>query len=820
MSLPNEVNPQLLASSASYTIDQSLRFRRSASAYLNRTPASASNRRTWTWSGWVKLGLLDVARQIFGTTGGSTQEALVFSADNQFVVFSDNASQTLLRTAQLFRDPSAWYHIVVAVDTTQATSSNRTKVYVNGVQVTAFEYTQYPSQNFQGTINNNAIHYISTYDGSTWAHDGYLAEVNFIDGSALTPSSFGQADSQTGVWQPKKYAGTYGTNGFYLNFSDNSAVTAAALGKDSSGNGNNWTPNNISLTAGTTYDWMRDSPTVGALASNHCTLNPLNKFSGTTVSAGNMKVTHGSSGDGWCTTGSTMVFPETGKWYAEFFITSRPFSGTVMIGISEANRSFVSQSGDTARFAWGRGYFDNASTFIGPNNATTGSVTNYTTNDTIMLAFDSDNGKVWWGKNGTWYGTGASPDPATGVSAAYTGLTRAAYPMGFVATCEGYSSAVTDANFGQRTFTYTPPSGFKALNTFNLPTPTIGATSATRASKNFDATLYNGNSSTQTINNALGFYPDFNWIKRRNGTSQHVLVDSVRGGTKQLFSSATDAEQTNTNITNGISSNGIALGDSSSGTGDTNISSGTYVLWQWLAGAGSSVTNTSGSITSQVSANPSAGFSVVTYTGTGSSATVGHGLGVAPNIVIFKRRNSGDSWPMYHSSLGAAASIVLNNSNASNGSGGTYYWDGNAPTSSVFSVAYDSAINASGSTYVAYCWSQIAGYSAFGSYTGNGSTDGPFVHTGFEPAFVMTKKSNSSGNWYMSDNKRIISGNGDTGFLYAEQNVTESDYGESGIDFLANGFKIRNTDSSDNGSGDTMIYMAYAETPFKYTLAR
>jgi hypothetical protein len=816
MSLPNEVNLHHLGSTG-YTINQSLRFRASASARLSRTPATTTNRKLWTWSAWVKRGNLatGIDQVLFRAVDGSANFNIVFSTSNRILV--ESGATNLFNTTPVYRDPSAWYHVVVAFDSDNGTEANRCIVYVNGVSQAKISGSV--SSGTQVAVNTANPHYIGASPDDRF-YDGYMAEINFIDGSALTPSSFGQADSQTGVWQPKKYGGSYGTNGFYLNFSDNSAVTAAALGKDSSGNGNNWTPTNFSLTAGSTYDWMRDSPTVGALASNHCTLNALNKFSGSTVRSGGLQVVHGSSGDGWCTTGSTFAFPETGKWYAEFFITSRAFSGTVGIGISEANRSFVSQSGDTARFAWGRVYFDNASTFIGPNNGTTGSVATYTTGDTIGLAFDSDNGKVWWSKNGTWYGTGASPDPATGVSAAYTGLTRAAYPMGFVATCEGYSGSITDANFGQRPFTYTPPTGFKTLNTFNLPTPTIGATSATRASKNFDATLYTGNGSTQTLNNSAGFYPDFNWFKVRSSTGNHVLVDSVRGGTKQLFSSLTDAEQTNTNITNGISSSGIVVGSNVDGTGSTNQNSFTYVLWQWLAGAGSSVNNTSGSITSQVSANPSAGFSIVTYTGTGSSATVGHGLGVAPNIVIFKRRNSGDSWPMYHSSLGAAASIVLNNSNASNGSGGTYYWDGNAPTSSVFSVAYDSAINASGSTYVAYCWSQIAGYSAFGSYTGNGSTDGPFVHTGFEPAFVMTKKSNSSGNWYMSDNKRIISGNGDTGFLYAEQNVTESDYGESGIDFLANGFKIRNTDSSDNGSGDTMIYMAYAETPFKYTLAR
>ena len=277
MSLPNEVNPQLLASSASYTIDQSLRFRSSASAYLNRTPASASNRKTWTWSAWVKRG---TNNDIAATNLFTSYSASSDSGNFQIAMIADTLRvfgwNTVWRnTTQVFRDFSAWYHIVVAVDTTQATANNRIRVYVNGTEVTAFATLNNPSPSDDLAINQAALHRIGAQSDTLAGYwDGYLTEINFIDGQQLTPSSFGQADSQTGVWQPKKYAGTYGTNGFYLPFTDNSGATSTTIGKDFSGNGNNWTPNNISVTAGSTYDSMTDVPTLtSATAANYAVLN-------------------------------------------------------------------------------------------------------------------------------------------------------------------------------------------------------------------------------------------------------------------------------------------------------------------------------------------------------------------------------------------------------------------------------------------------------------------------------------------------------------------------------------------------------------------
>ena len=253
-----------------YQIERSLRFNSADSAYLSRTPASASNRRTWTYSFWVKRAKL--SRQMFLGVYTSGSDVAVIEIESDQISWYDYLTSSYryeIRTTQVLRDPSAWYHIVFAVDTTQATAGNRFKMYVNGSEVTAFGTSNNPTQNTDLAVNAAIGHYIGSIAGSSYV-DAYLTEINFIDGQALTPSSFGETDSITGVWKPKKYAGTYGTNGFYLNFSDNSSNTATTIGKDNSGNGNNWTPNNISVTSGVTYDSMLDVPT--PVSYTHLTL--------------------------------------------------------------------------------------------------------------------------------------------------------------------------------------------------------------------------------------------------------------------------------------------------------------------------------------------------------------------------------------------------------------------------------------------------------------------------------------------------------------------------------------------------------------------
>jgi hypothetical protein len=901
----------LLAGDDGYNLTKSLRFRSSASAYLSRTPASAGNRKTWTWSGWVKRGTLGVQQQVITVANTSSNYYFYvrFLATDVLEVFDYNAGGGTylwqLQTSQVFRDPSAYYHIQITVDTTQATASNRVKIYVNGVQVSAFAIASYPTLNFDTQYNYNGASYICSYLGTTSYLDGYLTEINSIDGQALTPSSFGSTNATTGVWQPAKYNGTYGTNGFYLPFttntlntllstssnisapfggvatnalvadgvyctsntstgatftfilndfgiatqvtryvitnlyftggtstfavqgsSDNStwitfaslSVTGSAqsfsgsvngnfrywrlaptafgtngqanvdqcvfyqdgIGLDFSSNGNNWTPNNISLTTGSTYDSMTDVPTLTSVTTaNYCVLNPLLGDALDLPKDGNLKV--GGTANNYSV--GTIAFPTTGKFYAEATVTTYS-SGQVQIGICPANATSTLGSDATA-------YFQNGTTT--KNNVASTTLASYTQGDVIGIAVDVDNSTVQFYKNNS-------------AQTALTGVLRITTASFF--TYMSISSSVVNYNFGQQPFTYTPPSGYVALNTYNLPTSTI-----VKGNTVMDATTFTGTGASQSVVNTAAFKPDLVWAKSRGSAQDNWLADSNRGANNILYSNLTNAETVGGGVISSFNSNGF-------GVTSAFTNAVAYVGWQWQAGQGSSSSNTDGTITSTVSKNATAGFSVVTYTGTGANATIGHGLGVAPKMIIVKIRNTGGAnWYVYHASNGATPQnncLFLDSTSASQAV--PTAWNNTAPTSSVFSIGTSSAVNLSTYNYVAYCWSEVAGYSQFGSYTGNGSTDGPFVYTGFRPRFVLIKNASSgTDSWSIRDSSRNAF-NAVVNPLYP--NLSNAEGTDTAIDFTSNGFKIRGTSGGENGSGQTMIYMAFAENPFKNALAR
>jgi len=437
-------NPLLLGDEGGYNLTRSLRFRSSASAYLNRTFGTPTSGTTWTWSGWVKRGIL--------TNGTGTAQQL-FSAGSATAFFRFSSTDTLLsgwtgasnlETTAVYRDPAAWYHIMLVVDTTQATAANRVKYYVNGVQVTAFATTDYPTQNSSTTINSAVAHNIAAYTSSTQFFDGYLAEVNFIDGQALTPSSFGSF-SIYNQWLPKKYAGTYGTNGFYLPFTNN--ASAATLGNDFSGNGNTWTTNNISVTAGSTYDSMTDVPTLtSATAANYAVMNPLDLTGVSSVANGNLQVNISGSSSA-AIRGSIAVI--SGKWYWEATAGSFVTANTFMVGVANSNVAITAASWITAN-AWSY-YGSNGEKYNAGTSSAYGAT--YTTGDVIGIALDMDNGTLTFYKNGTSQGQ------------AFSGLTGKSL-MPTMGT--GLYALTFNFNFGQQPFVYTPPSGFVALNTFNL----------------------------------------------------------------------------------------------------------------------------------------------------------------------------------------------------------------------------------------------------------------------------------------------------------------------------------------------------------------
>jgi hypothetical protein len=1144
-----------------YQISRSLRFNSADSAYLNRTPGSAGNRRTWTWAGWMKLSATGIQRVLNASSGGA-DDFIAFANDTLRFQITNSGGTPVgnLITTQVFRDYSSWYHIVVTLDTTQSTSSDRIKMYANGVQITSFSTATYPTQNTDALALNTAVaHYLSSVGGTIRYLNGYLADIHFIDGQALDPSSFGEFDDN-GVWQPKAYEGTYGgvsvsaatgalpifnttgdyglvkgtgartdanasslslcvpmgtsaglsltdeqptgrtsssstltntsvtnstavskfyggsasfngtssklattatsdflfgtgdftvegwfyqtasnsypsaleignhilttgilfitssggnaciysggffgvapvqlnawnhiawtrtggvlkiyvngvlassvaftnnltdtsngvtigtthsttptgyyyqgyiqdfrvykglakytsnfsvvtpSNGFHLPFSDNS--TAAALGTDTSGDGNDWTVNNITPSDGTTYstgwaldsgsswigagpslsfngllgnntvqtringgatwtapspiafsslriwgfkagansffvngndvssqvvtgtvgteqwnpiagissplstiritgdisntsgigavevdglilidgasgDSLVDSPTNygtdtgagGQVRGNYATLNPLDKESTITLSNGNLDVSTTSGNWQGCKGAFGM---QSGKWYWEYTATSGLYHIVSIVKPETPLGGYLVQNAT----AWGYQYTADKIN----NNVPAAYGASWGQGDTIGIALNLDAGTLVFYKNGVSQGT------------AYSGLPAGPYVPGLGL----YPSSGGTFNFGQRPFAYTAPSGFKALCTTNLPEPTIADGSTA-----MDVALYTGNGSTQTIS-GLNFSPDLVWIKERSGSRFHALCDSVRGDGILLYSNSTFGEQDIGSTVVDLTSDGFNLGFNGGFTSVShNWNAVTHAAWCWDAGS-STASNPDGSIPSQVRANASAGFSVVTYTGTGSSATVGHGLGVAPAMIITKGRTNTAAWLVYHQAIGATNFVQLNTTIASTAS--ITAWNNTAPSSTVFSIGTSAAGNTSGVNNVAYCFAPVAGYSSFGSYTGNGSADGPFVYTGFRPRWVMIKWVTGANAWIIVDTARD-SFNVQKLNLNPNDSDVENTAGTGGwFDGLSNGFKIRNgTDNVINASGGTYIYAAFAEHPFQYARAR
>ena len=787
-----------------FPISNSLRFEDGDSALLSRTPSSASNRDTWTWSAWVKRGNIGAAKGLFaapeGTSGNTAYLDIIFTAADELAVSS---YATLYRkTNRLFRDPSAWYHLVVAVDTTDGTADDRIKIYVNGVQETSFVTNNAKTQNEDTGINSAVVHEIG--DGGNH-FDGYMAEVNFVDGSQLTPSSF--AETKNDIWIPKDTSGlTFGTNGFRLQFKQTGTGTASSttIGADTSGNDNHWTSTNLVAS-----DVVPDSPT-----NNFATLNVLDTGgSNATYSQGNLKIVTNTGSNSQAV--STIPIPSTGKYYWEVHITAT--SGTISdnsrIGIQVG--SAVTPSLDVRYKSDGNKSVDNSGSGYGAS---------YAANDIISIAVDGDSNTVTFYKNGASQGAISYTMGETylPIITEASGTINITYGTNFgqdssfagVATAQGNA----DAN-GIGDFYYAPPSGFLALCTANLPDPVAAVDPAKGGSPQdyFNTVLWTGNGGTQSIT-GVGFQPDWVWIKDRSEVDHHVLTDSIRGVTKSLFSNLTNAEVVSAQDLTSFGADGFTVG-----TNDrVNGSSDTHVAWNWKAGTSFSNDASStgvGSIDSSGSVNTDVGFSIISYTGTGSAGTVAHGLGVAPEMYIVKRRDAdGHSWPVYTSTLGATKQLRLSGTNAEITAAGITIWNNTEPTSSVFSVGTNTDSNASSGTYIAYCFASVDGYSKTGSYTANSNADGPFVYTGFRPAWLLIKKTDGSASWWLVDSTRNPF-NVTNKYLLPDASTEESagsDY--TTADFVSNGFKIRNTSTAFNSG--THIYMAFAEQPFKYANAR
>ena len=804
-------SPSGAASFYDETIDQSLRFDGSSSQ-LNITPSSTGNRKTFTTSLWVKRSKISSTMEFH--TGGSNAH------NNQSTQFGINSSDQLqfydalagitnyayVRSNNLLRDTTNWYHIVLAVDTTQATASDRVKLYLNGSEVTYVSSPTYPSQNHDTVRNNSgtvtrigrfpnvAVNYFS----------GYIAEFNHIDGTALTPSSFGE--TKNGVWIPKAISGlTYGTNGFRLTFADSSDIGNNANSSDGT--------NDYSVSGLAATDVVPDSPT-----NNFSTFNNLHVDTDDkpTYSEGNMRMDATSAS--WHNAASTF-WMSSGKWYSEFRLSNIGDGCLIGIGKAPSTNTYVGTDAN------GYGYLA-ANGYVYHSNSQTQYGSSFTSGDIIGVALDMDNGNLYFYKNGTIQNSGTAVNSSSLVgehwfvgcsSAGTAGEVRVNF--GQDGTFNGSITAGNNADEnGHGNFKYSVPSGYLAMCSANLPDTTFAANQDEQGDDHHNAVLYTGTQQALSVT-GVGFRPDWIWFKARNATWGNAFFDSTRGNTKQL---KVESGTENT-ISDGVTSfdaDGFSLAATTSLEGrNQNNSGSTYIAWCWKLNGGTTSSNTDGNVTSTVQVNSDAGVSIVTFPANSTNGTtIGHGLGVAPKMVIIKGRESVSAWLTYHHELGADKYVSLSSFAAS--ASNADVWGNTAPTSTVFTAGLSAAGLSSGGANdgVAYCFAEKEGFSKFGQYRGKGNTDGQFIFTGFKPAFVLVKSYDNNLAWFIMDNRRLAY-NGARYRLIASQNNTE--HSDDYIDLLSNGFKFRSTSGNVNGyPGYNYIYMAFASSQtFKFSNA-
>ena len=784
-------------------IQRSLRFNHVDSSRIERTCSSSGNRQKWTWSAWVKrvrlgsttYGLLSSDNG--GDGGGNNGIASIyFGSDDKIHTYYDTTSGDNYGAINdaVYRDVTCWYHIVWQVDAANQTS----KIWVNGVEQSITSGSQ-PIGGYNYTMNQSG--YRMNIGIDAWDHETpasiYLAETHYSDGQLYDATDFAYTDAQTGQWRPKngnviKSNITYGTNGFWLDFRDNTSTTT--LGYDYSGNGNHWTLSNMSVSAGVNNDSMIDTPT-----NNFPVINPLH---GTTTNVydsrnGNLDFNLANNEFAIC----SVYLPTSGKWYAECVFTTIE-SGDVGVFNPDAIHRPDDELSFDGRWSGVRyGKANGTASIYTDNSAVQSGLTLIGNNDIVGILADRDAGTISFTINGS----------AKGTPVLISTIHHQNLPLAFRAarTSSSGSNVVGYFNFGQRPFSHLP-TGYRSLSSKNRATPS--AAGVIRPQRHFGVLSWSGNDSSQTID-GLEFTPDFVWIKARRSGEHHFFTDIIRGAGHRLQSSSQAVESDRSSEFTSFVRGGFTV----AGTHNEINGGGVNIIAMCWKGGGAAVANSDGSIASQVSANQEAGFSIVTWTGNATSgATVGHGLGKAPACIFLKGRNFEDHWAVYHKGIGTSLSdsnrktIKLNDEVVYQTSTG--YWNDTSPTSSVFSLGNDQRTNKNTGTFVAYCWAEIPGYSSFGRYRGNGSSDGPYIHLGFKPAFIIYKKSDGgSDNWEMQ-NTTIDTDNPVNESMYPNTYGAQST--GRNVDFLANGFKIRNTNGSTNeGRSYTYIYMAWAERP-------
>ena len=751
-------------------IPASLRVRRGASSYASTVFATPTSDKKCLISCWVKdtalsSGLIDFT--FLGQSGNVNNFVVISGTGALGATYNSRLTCRFGGTTKdywtpLWRDPSGFTHFVISFDTTQATQADRAKAWANGVELPKGasalglnEVLPFATAGNQVALSTNVSGYYS---------DGYAARFAFLDGKCIQDgsaslSSFGYLNTEINEWVTKSQSAVKavvdagGTNSFMLDFDDGTSLTT--LGYDKSSKGNNWTLNNFSLTAGTTYDHMLDVP-----GNSFATLNNIYP------SAAN--ITNGNLTSGTTAVRATMnALAFDSKW-------------EVTAGGSAVTAGVISATGTT-------------------------NTTSVTANK--VFAFRLTTAGALDYRNVTDAGSWTSIT---------TGLSGEQYPYGVTQAANwNFGQAPLHASatyqFAAGGYFYDTTSGYKALCQRNMPDPAI-----LNPENHFDVVTYTGTAATKSITGLL-FSPGLIEMKSRGRALDWAYYDSVRGVEKRLESNNTDAEVTgDTTGLTAFNSDGWTMGalDQINGTTATN----SFVGSAWKAG-GAPVTNNAGSISSQVSANVEAGFSIVTYTGTGANATVGHGLGKAPGLILnFRRGPTGANHFVYHSKVNGGVTpanyyLLLSGTGAQTAD--ALVWNNTVPTSSVFSLGSTGEVNFNTGTFVAYCFAEIEGFSKIFSYTGNGSADGPFVHCGFKPKYVLVKCSSSTGTWRIYDASRpgynVIGGT-----LQAESSGVETTAAE--VDFTATGFKLRV--ATDPNTAQTYIGIAFADVAGKFALGR
>jgi len=757
------------------SVSKSALFNLASSEYLSLTP-TASDDDINTMSCWLYRGKFTGALQYFWASGPAGMSLVGFTANEQLLV--DKPGARVLTSTQVFRD-IGWYHIVMGLDVTNGTATNRVTVEVNGAEITAWATDNRASLSAGDfTWGDNVIHGIGATGTGVSFFDGYIAEFTWIDGTKYSASDFGTYDTTGLYWTPKSSTAikalTFGDEGFYLDNTTNAQT-------DASGNGNSWTNNNTVTTD-------VNSPTnISGLINQ---LNP----NVATLSNGNKTVTSTGTSD---QTNGVCTLPCTGKVYFEFeysVVGTDPSAGVIDTSLASEFDNYVG-SGSSS---WGWHLVNGDLYNSGSVQSSTPST--LAVNTRGCIAFDTATGNFWTGQLSgstvTWDNSG---NPATSSNPITSSIPTSNY---WSAVVSGKNSCSISLYTTSNDFEVSAlPTGFTAIDTTNIASDISRSDSNTN--KYFEATLYTGSGSEKSVQSSTTTNTSaFSWIKNRGTDDNHMLFDRVRGVTKDWHSNSDAIQATNVQTVKAFLGGGVTIGTDV----EVNTSTENYVLWNWMMSAsGGGSSNEDGSInTTATLVDTTLGLSISQYTGTGSNATIGHGLGAVPKFIIIKNLDVAEDPVVYHEALGSTQRLRLNESNGPSAS--TVFWQNTTPTSSVISIGTSSTVNQSSQTFICYAFTDSQ-FVSIGSYAGNNNANGTFVPTlnslglPIQPVWAIIKEDGGS-NWFMYDNKR--SGyNLKNNELLA--NIANDESGGSTLDIVTGGLKMRNT--GDPNFSSTFTYM-------------